>query len=316
MDFLPTQDQLDLIGAVRDLLTDRFDRAALAAVTGGYDEAIWLDLVELGAFSLRLPEDRGGLGLGWTETALVAEELGRACVPGPVVPSLIATEQGAEPGSVVTLLDLRQSPTLITHLDVASQVLVIKEDAAGLAEVEQFREAFEQVLEPVDPHTPIYRGRGADHHVAFATGRNDVIELQGAVIAAAFQVGIASKVTDLAVQYAKEREQFGSPIGGFQAVKHLCSDMLARAEVARAAVEAAALALDGKAVVNPGRATYSAKILADEAAVLNSRAAIQVYGGMGFTWEVELHYYLKRAWVLSTEWGSIEDHSDWLASIL
>lgn len=314
MDFLRTQDQNDLASAVRELLADRFDRARLAAVEGGFDAALWKELAELGVFSLRLPESSGGLGLGWTETALVAEELGRACVPGPVVASLLAPELGLDPGTVTTLLDLRSEPLLVSHLDVAEAVLVVNEDQAGSTDLAGLRAIATSLKEPVDPHTPLHCLAG---DFATATSGNDVIELQGAMLAAAFQVGIAEKVTEIAVRYAKEREQFGRPIGGFQAIKHLCSDMLARAEVAKAAVEAAALALDGRSnVTSPGRAVYAAKILADEAAVLNCRSAIQIHGGMGFTWEVELHWYLKRAWVLSTEWGSAEEHSEWLASVL
>ena len=107
--------------------------------------------------------------------------------------------------------------------------------------------------------------------------------------------------------YAKERHQFGKPIGSFQAVKHMCADMLVRAEVARAAVHAAACLADEPDVAAaeaeaagcaPGqmleRSVTGAKLLADEAALANARAAIQVHGGMGFTWEVPLHLHLKR----------------------
>jgi alkylation response protein AidB-like acyl-CoA dehydrogenase len=119
------------------------------------------------------------------------------------------------------------------------------------------------------------------------------------------------------VAYAKERHQFGKPIGSFQAVKHLCADMLVRAEVARNAVHAAACLADAPDVVASeaeaagstgealvARATMGAKLLADEAAITNARAAIQVHGGMGFTWEVPLHLHLKRSRVLATTFGT------------
>ena len=117
--------------------------------------------------------------------------------------------------------------------------------------------------------------------------------------------------------YAKERHQFGQPIGAFQAVKHICADMLVRAEVARAAVQAAACLADAPDVAAAeaeaagctaaemvDRAVMGAKLLADEAALANARAAIQVHGGMGFTWEVPLHLHLKRARVLATSFGT------------
>jgi alkylation response protein AidB-like acyl-CoA dehydrogenase len=139
----------------------------------------------------------------------------------------------------------------------------------------------------------------------------------GALLTAALQVGHAGEALDLAVSYAKERQQFGTPIGSFQAVKHMCADMLVRAEVARAAVHAAACLADAPDVVDTeaavagctpsqlvDRSVGGAKLLADEAAIGNARTAIQVHGGMGFTWEVPLHLHLKRARVHSTTFGT------------
>jgi alkylation response protein AidB-like acyl-CoA dehydrogenase len=129
------------------------------------------------------------------------------------------------------------------------------------------------------------------------------------------------------VAYAKERHQFGKPIGSFQAVKHMCADMLVRAEVARAAVHAAACLADAPDVARTEaeaagcaprrlltRSVAGAKLLADEAALANARASIQVHGGMGFTWEVPLHLHLKRARVLSTSFGTPAELSADLAA--
>ena len=130
-------------------------------------------------------------------------------------------------------------------------------------------------------------------------------------------MGHAAAALDLGVAYAKERHQFGKPIGSFQAVKHMCADMLVHAEVARAGLHAAACLADEPDVVASEadaagcsadelleRAVRGAKLLADEAAIVNARGAIQVHGGMGFTWEVPLHLHLKRAHVLSTTFGT------------
>ena len=149
----------------------------------------------------------------------------------------------------------------------------------------------------------------------------------GALLTAALQVGHAAEALDLAVAYAKERQQFGTPIGTFQAIKHMCADMLVRAEVARAAVHAAACLADQPDVVDaeaaaagctPGqlvdRAVGGAKLLADEAAIGNARSAIQVHGGMGFTWEVPLHLHLKRARVHATTFGTPAERAGALAA--
>ncbi|MFJ2851873.1 acyl-CoA dehydrogenase family protein [Streptomyces rubiginosohelvolus] len=118
---------------------------------------------------------------------------------------------------------------------------------------------------------------------------------EAALLTAAEQLGSAARTTEAAVQHAGEREQFGSPIGSFQAVKHLCADMLARTEPARAAVYAAAVTGDPVEIA-------AAKLLADEAAVRNARDCLQIHGGMGFTWEADVHLHLKRAWLRAASW--------------
>jgi len=107
--------------------------------------------------------------------------------------------------------------------------------------------------------------------------------------AAALQAGLAARTVTEAVAYAHTREQFGQAIGAFQAVQHLCADMLARAELARVAVYAAAVSGDEGEIAG-------AKLLADDAAVQGARDCLQVHGGMGFTWEARVHRLLKRAW--------------------
>ena len=136
------------------------------------------------------------------------------------------------------------------------------------------------------------------------------------MVTAAQLVGIAGACTDAAVAYAKERQQFDKPIGSFQAVKHICADMLVRAEVARAAVHAAAAALDDPSSGDANRAASAAKLLAGQAAIANAKSSMQVHGGMGFTWEVDVHLYLKRAWVLDKAFGGSGDHADAIARAL
>ena len=136
---------------------------------------------------------------------------------------------------------------------------------------------------------------------------------EGAVLTAAMQVGASFAAIDLAVQYAKGREQFGRPIGAFQAVKHMAADMLVKAEVARAATYAAAVNLDGNGDDDLDRAVSVAKMLAGDAALFCGKTGIQIHGGMGFTWEVNAQRYWKRAVVLDTHYGNSEMHADALA---
>jgi alkylation response protein AidB-like acyl-CoA dehydrogenase len=299
MHFLPTNDQLELQHGVRDLLADRFP---IDRLSQGFDATVWRVLVETGVFGLR-----SELGLGLAEAVLVFEELGRACVPGPLVSTFLAADGADGP---VALVEADQNPLLVAHLDVATAVLVVGDDVR-LGPVP----AGTPVAEPIDPLSPLHEltalpaGEPIDLDAA-------QVRLDGAVLTAALQVGLAARLTQLSVGYAGEREQFGRSIGGFQAVKHICADMFVRTELARVALHAAAVTLDYGEAQDAARLVAGAKLLADEAAVTNGRAAVQVYGGMGFTWEVPVHYFLKRAWLHATEFGSADDHAEALAELL
>jgi alkylation response protein AidB-like acyl-CoA dehydrogenase len=301
MYFLPTADQVDLQRGVRDLLDSRFPLDKLPA---GYDAGLWAALTETGVFSLR-----SDLGLGMVEAVLVFEELGRAAVPGPLVGSFLAA---GEVDGAVTVAEPGRSPLLVAHCDVADHVLVV--------DAEPFLAACPtgtSLPDPLDPLTPL-------HDVAELplepVVRLDVpaarLRADGALLTAALQVGLAGRMTELAVAYAKQREQFGKVIGSFQAVKHLCADMFVRTEMARAAVHSAAVTADDDAVGDASRAVAGAKLLADEAATVNGRSCVQVHGGMGFTWEVPVHFFVKRAWLHATEFGTADEHAEDLAASL
>ncbi|MET9445748.1 acyl-CoA dehydrogenase family protein [Streptomyces cinerochromogenes] len=129
------------------------------------------------------------------------------------------------------------------------------------------------------------------------------------LLTAAEQLGTAGRVCELAVQHARARQQFGRPIGAFQGVQHLCADLLVRAETARAAVYAAAVTADPADIA-------AARLLADEAAVQGARDCLQVHGGMGFTWDADVHLHLKRAWVRARRAGGSAHGAELLAAAL
>ena len=321
MDFLPTEDQEALRAGVREICSDAFPRERLGelAETGaGFDPALWNTLKKLGVFGLLLPEDAGGLGLGLADAVLVFEELGRALVPGPLVGSLLAAGlPGIEPGDPVGVFDLSAEEPgrtlLIEHPDVITKLVVLDGPEARIIDASELATSPVSIL--TDPLTPL----GAIAALAAGTpleGGSAPWRTRGAVLTAALETGIAMAACELAVQYAKEREQFGRPIGAFQAVKHMCSDMHVRAQIASVAVHSAAVTLDYPEVGDPLRAIASAKILADEACTLNAKTSIQVHGGMGFTWEVVVHYYLKRGWVHQSQFGDADTHADALAALL
>jgi alkylation response protein AidB-like acyl-CoA dehydrogenase len=311
VDFTLTADQVALRDGVRSFAARRYAEDALRA-QHPVDRALWQDLAGLGVFGLRLAD---GADLGMAEAVLVFEELGRALVPGPLVASHLAAGlvDGADDGTTaLALVEDGADPVVVEHPEFVDAVLVLGSDAVRTVPAATL--AGEPVALPVDPLTPVRRVDGTLPAGDPLGADPATLRLHGAALTAAYQLGIAESLTDRSVHYAKEREQFGRPIGSFQAVKHLCADMLVRAELARAAVYAAGVTIDDPEVGDPVRAVAIAKLLADEAALLNGKAAIQAHGGMGFTWELPLHLYLKRAWLLATTFGTVEEHALALAA--
>ena len=303
MDLDLSTDQIALRDGIAALLEGRF---GMDRVRGGFDREMFAELTEAGVFSLRAD------GFSWADCTIVFEQLGRFCVPGPLVPSLLF-----ESGRIVGFVDEAEpetgEPVWIEHLAVLEDLVVGSGDA--IRHVDPAALTGELSSWPLDPLTPIAR---VSELPAGTPIDADGAELRrrGAVLTAALQLGLADRCTEMAVDYAKERVQFDRPIAAFQAIKHLCADMLVRTEVARAAVYAAGAHLDDPEEPGLDRGISGAKALAGEAAIVNGKTAMQVFGGMGFTWEVDVHLYLKRAWVLDTHFGSGDAHADVVAAAL
>ncbi|MEV7644510.1 acyl-CoA dehydrogenase family protein [Streptomyces rubiginosohelvolus] len=319
MDFQLSDDQRALRSGMRDLLGSVFDRDRLRAAVereGALDRSLWRELGAAGFFALRLPEEAGGVGLGLPEAVLLFEEAGRALLPGPLVATHLAAGlvKGAAEGEAVVTAVAGELP--VAHLAEADAVLVGTDALAREPLVGEALRAFVAAARPVrsmDPLSPLHRApadakpapaasertRADAERAPAATERAPAhagrFRFEAALLTAAEQLGSAARTTEAAVQHAGDREQFGSPIGSFQAVKHLCADMLARTEPARAAVYAAAVTGDPVEIA-------AAKLLADEAAVRNARDCLQIHGGMGFTWEADVHLHLKRAWLRAASW--------------
>jgi alkylation response protein AidB-like acyl-CoA dehydrogenase len=279
--------------ALRDGIASMLEaRIPIERVRAGFDRAMFDELGEAGVFSLRAD------GFSWADCVVVFEQLGRFCIPGPLVTSLLLGD-----GRIASVAN-RVPPIWIEHLDMLDVLLV--EGAEGFQAVAPGAVDAEPSPWPLDPCTPVWR---AEHipegsRIDFDRFGRDPA---GTALTAALQLGLADRLTELAVAYAKERVQFDRPIGSFQAIKHMLADMVTRTEVARAAVYSAGTALDESTPASTmHRLVYGAKVVAGDAAIANGKAATQVFGGMGFTWEVDVHLYLKRAWVLDTHYGSAD----------
>jgi alkylation response protein AidB-like acyl-CoA dehydrogenase len=327
MDFRLSDDQRDLADGIRSMVAGRLPLDRIRASEGAetvISDDDWALLGETGVFALTLPEPEG-VGLGLADAVVVYEELGRALIPGPLVGTFLAAsthlvEGAAEGRAQVGVHSARSETILVAHLPSLQALLVLSgleqgSTARFINPAPPVADAV-RVAAPLCPLTPLW-------HLDRLPSGEPLLDLSfrlvrdGSLLTAALQVGHAAETLDLAVAYAKERQQFKKPIGSFQAVQHICADMLVRAEVARSALHAAACLADEPDVaeweaessgISPdkvvARAVMGAKLLADEAAIANARAAIQVHGGMGFTWEVPLHLHLKRSRVLATTFGT------------
>ena len=239
-------------------------------------------------------------------------------MPGPLVWTHLCADriEGAESGACVVggidLVTPDGAPIVIEYLSFLDVLIVLRPD--GVYRLDPRSIESSPLERPLDPHTPV-------HHVASlpqgdrigAADASASLRLQGAALTAALQFGIAEMTQELATEYAKGREQFGRPIGGFQAVKHILADMYVRQELARCAAYAAGATLDDPEVGSVARAVAAAKLVAGDAAMKNARACIQVHGGMGYTWEIPAHYYLKRSWVLENVFGTIDEQAERMA---
>ena len=320
MNFQLTEDQEALKEGIRSFCEGRvsFDTLRELEEKDAFDRELWGELAEMGVFSLRLPEAEGGVGLGFADATLVFAELGRRLVPGPLAWTHLLADriEGADAGRVVVGgLDLHAAddgPLVVEHLRHLDVLVVLRPD--GVDRYDPRALEARAVDTPLDPHTPVHElvSLPEGQRIADASASAS-LRVQGGALVAAQLLGIAEMTQELATEYAKGREQFGRPIGSFQAMKHMLADMFVRQELARSAVYAAGATLDDPQVGSAERAVSAAKLIAGDAAMKNARACIQVHGGMGYTWEVPAHYYLKRTWVYENVFGTVDEQAERMA---
>ncbi|MEW9547747.1 acyl-CoA dehydrogenase family protein [Nonomuraea sp. NPDC050783] len=305
MNFGFTREQLALGATVREVLRAHCPPSALR----GERRPGWRHLAELGFFGLLLPPGGDGLGLGLADVLPALEETGRACLPGPVAetavaaPFLVAGVPKLATGEVCVSV-LPPGQAYAADADLADLIVVAGADGARLVT----RRAARLTPRPgVDPARPLFA-------VAYDESEPLDVPLAPAlhritVATAAQLVGVARELLARSVAYARVRTQFGAPIGSFQAVKHRLADVAVAVEFAAPLVWRAALALDAGAPT-AGRDAGAAKAAAGEAAVLAAGAALQVHGAVGYTDELDLRFWLARAWSLAAAYGTSAAHRE------
>ena len=322
MDFRVDEDQVALQEGIRSFCEGRVSIDHVRELEGrGFAPDLWQELAEMGVFALRLSEEDGGVGLGTADAVLVFEELGRALVPGPLVWTHLAAglvDGAADGGTVVGGLDLsdgHKAPYIVEHLADLDVLLLLYADR--IERVDPKSLSAEPIETPLDPLTPVFDvAEIPQGEVIGGADEAQRMRLEGAALVSGQLLGINEAVFALTVEYTKGREQFNRPVGGFQALKHIMADCFVRQEATRAAVYSAGATIDDPLAGDVRRAVASAKVIAGESAWKNSRAAVQLHGGMGYTWEVPVHYYLKRTRVLENVFGTAEEHADALAEAI
>jgi alkylation response protein AidB-like acyl-CoA dehydrogenase len=324
MNFSFTADQHMLADGVRDFLNGECTvEAVQRAWIDGPDPERWKAMAALGIVGLLAHEDHGGMGMREVDLTLLLEAAGRAGLPEPLaeVAAVAVPLLGEIGGPVATDLiervargELVVLPALASdrhpvHLAMADQILMQRGDALHLVAAETATLKAQPNVDGARPTATLsIDALHADTLLADDAGKTLArANARGAWAASAQLVGAGRRVIDLATAYALQREQFGKPIGSFQAVKHRLASALVAIEFARPLVHRAAFSL---ATNDPNAALHAsmAKAVAAEAAQQAAKASLQVHGAIGYTWEHPLHLFMKRIWSLSSAWGSTEQH--------
>ncbi len=329
MNFDFSDDQHAIKRTAKDLLAERFkfERVRELAESGDYDDSTWNELCELGWPGIFIAEEYGGQGLGAVELIILMEELGYALAPLPFLSNaaagLVLQAAGSEeqkarwlPG--IASGELRGTlgivkdgeARLVPDGDSAEVIVLCGHDDRRVVE----RSAAE--VEPVrtmDATRRYARVRAGDAGEAL-----DGEHLPGLSVAAlalsAELTGVAQRAMEMAVEYARDRKQFGRAIGSYQAVSHRCAQMLLEVEGARSASYYGAWTADAEPD-SLALAGCMAKAYASDAGWRVCTSSLQVHGGIGFTWEHDLHFLLKRAKVDAILYGSAREHRDAIAEL-
>ena len=318
-----------------------------------YDAGLWQKLADQGFTGIIVPEEYGGMGLGIVELILLMEEAGYALLPGPLFSTLFAgavlhacgsdaqrqkylpgicngsaraTVAFVEANASWNPADLRLSATsrklsgtklFVTDAAVADFILVVASGGVFLVEAKAPGVKIEP-MKGMDLTRKIYSvefsNTPAEKLAGNAAGLARALDIATAALAAEMTGGM-QRVLETAVAYAKTRKQFGKPIGIFQAVQHMCADMYLETESARSAAYYAAWALEENAP-DAATAVSIAKMYASDAARTVGNRGIQIHGGMGFTWENDVHLYYRRAKASETMLGDATFHRERIAKLV
>lgn len=317
MHFDLTEEQKEIRRVARELLAKRssWERVRVAAESAAYDLRLWEELCSLGWPGIAVAEEHGGQGLGAVELAVLLGELGFACAATPFLSTAAAAAAIEACGSdaqrahwLPALASGEATAGIGTRAlcadGVGATVLVLLDGPGGAPLLLRAADAHVERLETIDP-TRRYATVAAEATAGEPLGAPAADRVLAAV--AAEVVGVAQRALDMTLAYVKERQQFGVPVGAFQAVQNRCAQMLLDTESARSTALYAAWAADAAPDRLPEAAALAAAAAA-EAGRSVTASAIQAHGGIGFTWEADVHWLYKRAQLDAALLGGARRH--------
>lgn len=329
MRFAFTDDQKLFRDTLRALLekecTADVVRRAWSRESDGRSASLWSKLAELGVVGFAVPEVHGGLGLSEIDFVLLLEESGRAALPEPIVETsavgvpLLVESASAElcaawlprvaTGQARLAVGLADA-AFVADAHVADLLLLEHDDELHALPREQVKLVPEHSVDGARRLFRVTWSPSVASRVASGPAARAVLARafdRGALAVSAMLLGLARHLIDVTVEYAKVRKQFGSAIGSFQAVKHHLADALVKLEFARPVVYRAAYSMSRATGDGPLHVSM-AKAYASQAAHLAARAALQCHGAIGYSYEHDLHLWMKRVWALSAAWGDASWH--------
>jgi alkylation response protein AidB-like acyl-CoA dehydrogenase len=332
MDFGLTDDQREIQRTARDLLSERArpERVREHAEAGTQDESLWRELCELGWPGIAIAEEHGGQGLGRIELSILCEELGRSLAPVPFLSSALAAtliEHAGSPeqreswlpglatgeltGAIGVAVD--GVAELVAGAAQAAVIVLVEDDGTGrVLTPEQAEISPVASIDPTRPAAQVSASEDAGEPLPGDVSAG----LDRALVAVSSElVGVCDRALEMTLAYVKERKQFGVPVGSYQAVSHRCAQMLLDTEKARSLTASAAWSADA----DPGglaEAAAMAKAAASDAGREVTAGAIQMHGGIGFTWEADVHWLYKRAQLDAVLLGGARRSRAHLAAIL
>lgn len=330
MDLLPTQEQQQIVDTAKHFLDKEFPVSAAVRHTDGtarFGRSHLAQIAGLGWLAIGLAEEQGGVGYGLPEEVLLFVELGRNLMPPSLLGAVLGARLAAASGADDTLAGILDGDTVVAiaaprpasslgstvsgeflayEVDDADLLLLADDSGAALVPVSALEHV--EATPCIDPllSAGVCRVEKATPLAHIDAARDNLFE-RGSLLTSALMLGIAEATTDRSVAYAKEREQYGKPIGSFQAIKHYCADMAIRCESVRAMLYHASITLQAGAAAGSFD-THTVKALAGDASQMNANTAVQIHGGMGYTEEMDIHLFVKRAQVLATLFGGERHH--------